>query len=146
MRSILRILCVVSIILCCACTKQSNHTTDEDAIKKVLNDQAKAWSQGDMKQYMEGYWKSDSLKFIGSRGLTYGWQQTLDNYLKSYPTTAHTGTLKFTLTSLTPLGDAHYHVIGNYHLTRTAGDISGIFSLVMKKIDGAWKIIIDHSC
>ena len=146
MHFILRLLYVTGFILTLSCSKELNTVKDEEAIRLVLENQAKAWSQGNMAEYLEGYWKSDSLKFIGSKGLTYGWQQTLDNYLKSYPTTAHTGTLKFTLNTLTPLGESHYHVIGNYHLTREAGDISGIFSLVMKKINGEWKIIIDHSC
>ena len=51
-------------------------------------------------QVMEGYWKSDSLKFYGSNGVTYGWQNTLDRYKKAYPTEDHTGTLSFKINDI----------------------------------------------
>ena len=31
---------------------------------------------------MEGYWKSESLKFYGANGVTYGWDNTLERYQK----------------------------------------------------------------
>jgi len=36
-------------------------------------------------------------------------------------------------------------VIGKFHLKRKVGDASGPFSLLLKRIDGKWKIIADHS-
>ncbi|NQY07108.1 MAG: DUF4440 domain-containing protein [Flavobacteriaceae bacterium] len=118
---------------------------DEKTIKAILNQQAKEWSNGNLEGFMSGYWNSEQLKFIGSKGLTYGWQQTLDNYKKGYPTKNHTGELEFKIIDMSPLGKEYYHVIGSYHLTRNVGNAEGIFSLVFKKIDGEWKIIIDHS-
>jgi hypothetical protein len=40
---------------------------EELLIRKVLDDQIKAWNRGDLEQYMSGYWKSDSLRFIGKK-------------------------------------------------------------------------------
>ncbi|MDJ0644407.1 MAG: DUF4440 domain-containing protein, partial [Flavobacteriaceae bacterium] len=95
--------------------------------------------------FMEGYIKSDSLKFIGSRGITYGWQATLDNYKKGYPTKDHTGTLTFDLLEFDQLSETIFFVIGKFYLKRKVGDASGHFSIILKKIDGQWKIIADHS-
>ena len=138
--------CFTLLIMVCCTPAKHNNTEDEAAIRNVLQKQALAWSEGNIMQYMEGYWKSDSLKSIGSSGPTYGWKNTLNKYLKSYPTAAHTGKLQLEISSLTPLGTTHYHVIGRYTLRRDVGDLSGVFSLLMKKINGEWKIIIDHSC
>ena len=66
---------------------------DELAIREVLEYQQNCWNEGDLDCFMEGYWKSDNLVFIGSKGLTYGWQKTLDNYKKSYPTKEAMGKL-----------------------------------------------------
>ncbi|MEZ4829901.1 MAG: hypothetical protein R3C61_27005 [Bacteroidia bacterium] len=55
---------------------------DRAAILSVFEDQEKAWNAGDIDRFMKGYWKSDSLTFIGSSGITYGWTQTRDNYKK----------------------------------------------------------------
>lgn len=134
-----------SILALISCDKSTNVKQDTEAIKAMMHQQAKDWSAGNLEKFMAGYWRSDELKFIGSKGLTHGWQQTLDNYKKSYPSKDHTGTLKFDIMEISPLESQHYHVIGSYHLKRTIGDANGIFSLILKKIDGEWKIIIDHS-
>lgn len=129
---------------------QSGKLSKSDAkeinqIKKVLNDQALAWSEGNLEKFMEGYWKSDSLMFVGSKGITYGWDKTLANYKKSYPDNAHTGKLDFEIHHLKKVGEGSYFVIGKFKLTREVGEASGFFTLLWKKIDGEWKIIVDHT-
>ena len=125
--------------------KITTFKTSKAEITTMMLQQAKDWSNGDIDAFMEGYIKSDSLKFIGSKGLTYGWQQTLDNYKKGYPTKEHTGTLTFNLLDFDQLAEDIFFVIGEFHLKRTVGDANGIFSLILKRIDGKWKIIADHS-
>ena len=117
----------------------------ENAIRAIMARQEAAWNRGDLEAFMEGYWRSDSLRFIGSRGLTYGWQQTLDNYRKGYPDRAAMGTLTFTLLSVEPLSRKSAFVVGKWHLKRSAGDLSGHFTLFWKKIKGEWVIVADHS-
>ena len=66
-------------------------------IKKILFQQVDDWNNGDIEKYMEGYWNSDSLIFIGKSGIKYGWKSTLENYKKSYPDRQSMGRLNFTL-------------------------------------------------
>jgi len=128
-----------------SCSAQNNIKTDKTAILNVMKDQEKAWSQNDLEGFMQGYWKSDSLKFYGSRGLTKGWQQTLDNYKKSYPTKDHSGTLTFEIDDLSPIETNSYWVMGRYYLKRNIGNANGNFLIIFKKIDGEWKIVADMS-
>ena len=114
-------------------------------ISKMLHRDAKHWSEGNIEAFMESYIKSDSLVFVGRRGLTYGWQQTLENYKKGYPTKEHMGHLRFDLLNFKELASDVFLVIGKYNLTRTVGDASGYFSIILKKLEGRWKIIADHS-
>lgn len=106
--------------------------------------QEERWNQGNIPGFMEYYWKSDSLKFIGSKGITYGWQKTLDNYLKSYPDKATMGILKFTIIEAMPLSDTSIYVIGKWELSRKK-PVGGHFTLLWKKIDGKWVIVADHT-
>lgn len=117
----------------------------EKAIRAIMAKQESAWNAGDLVRFMDGYWRSDSLRFIGSRGLTYGWNQTLANYKKSYPGPDAMGKLTFTLLSVEPLSKKSAFVIGKWHLARKVGDLSGHFSLLWRKIDGVWVIVADHS-
>lgn len=111
-----------------------------------MDAQSQAWSEGDLEAFMEGYWKSDSLKFYGKSGLTKGWDQTLANYKKGYPTRDHIGKLRFVINDMTQLEDNSYYVMGEYHLTRTVGDANGVFLIIFKRINGDWKIVADMSC
>ncbi|PQB03481.1 YybH family protein [Aureitalea marina] len=119
---------------------------DEKSIRAVMAKQQEAWSNYDLEGFMEGYWKNDSLKFFGSNGITYGWDQTLANYKRGYSNKEVAGTLNFTLESITPIEEGSYYVMGRFHLERPMGDARGIFMIIFKKIDGQWKIVADMSC
>jgi len=125
---------------------QITENEDKEAIRAVMKAQQEAWSNYDLEGFMQGYWKNDSLKFYGSRGLTRGWQQTLDNYKKGYPTKDDTGTLSFTIDDISKVSEDNYWVMGQYHLKRKVGDANGVFIIIFKKIDGEWKIVADMSC
>ena len=120
-------------------------TKDETAVRDVLNEQMKAWNSGDINLYMQGYWQSDSLMFIGKTGVTYGWQNTLNNYKKGYPDTAAMGKLDLNIIEVKRLSVLYFHVVGKWHLTRSIGDVGGHFTLLFKKIKGKWVIVSDHS-
>ncbi len=117
----------------------------EEEIKKVMKDQEDCWNNGDLECFMQGYNKSDDLIFVGSSGPKYGWQVTLNNYKKSYPSNAAMGTLSFDLLKFIPLGEKNYLVVGKWSLKRETDNPNGHFSLVFEKIKGEWKIIADHS-
>lgn len=120
---------------------------DQDiaTIRKVLAQQQQDWNSGNLESFMQGYWKSDSLKFISSRGINYGWQATLDGYKKGYPTIEAMGKLTFTIISIEKLSDESTMVIGKWHLQRTKDEPQGHFTLLWKKIEGRWFIVADHS-
>ncbi len=120
-------------------------STDEIAIRKVMAKQSTAWSAGKIETFMEGYWKSDSLMFIGKSGITYGWDQTLKNYKKAYPDTTAMGQLTFTIISVKRLSADYYFLTGKFHLKRTIGDLEGYYTLLFRKINGEWKIVADHT-
>lgn len=134
------------ILLFVASSFTSNDNKDVAAIKQVLEKQQKAWNNYDLEGFMEGYWKSEELKFYGSNGVTYGWKNTLARYKKGYPSAEHTGELNFVLNEISRIDKNSYYVMGEYHLKRSVGDANGIFMIIFKKINGEWKIIADTSC
>lgn len=142
MRSLFVFLCLIIFF---PTNAQSDLERDKNEILAVLYEQEQAWNNYDLEGFMKGYWKSNSLKFYGSGGVTSGWENTLSNYHKRYPSSEHTGNLKFNFDNISPIGKKSYYVMGRYHLTREMGDANGIFMIVLKKIKGEWKIIADTS-
>ncbi len=135
---------ILSLLLLCSASTFAQ-TTDEVSIRKLLSEQTESWNRGDLEGFMKTYWKSDSLMFIGKSGVTYGWNNTLNNYKKGYPDTTAMGKLSFDIISVKPLSEKYYQVVGKWHLKRTIGDLSGHYTLLMEKINGVWVIISDHS-
>ena len=121
------------------------HAQDKQASLKVLETQRLAWNKGDIDAYMQGYWKSDSLMFIGKSAPAYGWQTTLDNYRKGYPDKAAMGQLNFDILQLNVLYAANAFVMGAWHLKREKDAPGGYFTLWFRKINGEWKIVCDHT-
>lgn len=118
---------------------------EKQAVLKVLETQKLAWNKGDLEEFMQTYWKSDSLLFVGQSGPKYGWQTTLDNYRKSYPDKAAMGFLSFDIKEVRFISSTDAFVLGAWHLKREKDEPHGFFTLILKKIAGQWKIIADHS-
>ncbi len=122
-----------------------NDISDQEAIKAVLNKQESDWNRGDINAFMEGYWKSKKLQFIGAEGVTYGWEQTKSNYLKGYPNKEMLGELTFDIISIEKIGPHSAMLVGQWKLLRKKDKPSGHFLLIWKKIEGQWRIVADHT-
>jgi hypothetical protein len=118
---------------------------DEQKIRQLLATQTESWNRGEIEGFMETYWKNDSLLFIGKNGVRRGWQETLNNYKRGYPDTAAMGKLSFDIIKVEKLSSRYYFVVGKWILTRSIGNLSGHYNLLMKKIRGRWVIVADHS-
>lgn len=145
----LHLLLILSIcLLALSCNSTNPQLLDETKqISALMEEQEESWNNGDLKGFMKHYWKSDSLTFIGSPGINYGWQTTLDSYNKSYKNKSEMGILTFSNKSLKQLSKGYIHVIGKWHLKRLAplDDLEGHYTLVWEKKSGNWVIISDHS-
>lgn len=115
------------------------------AIEEVLRLQAEAWNAGEIERFMEHYWKSDELTFSAGGETTRGWQSTLDRYRQRYPTAEKMGRLTFDHLEINSLGDSAALVLGQWHLARDPDALDGNFSLILRKLDGRWQIVHDHT-
>ncbi len=114
-------------------------------IRAVMDKQASDWNRGDIPAFMEGYWKSDRLTFVSTRGVTKGWQPTLDNYKRGYPDKAAMGTLSFSDLEITVLSKDAALVLGSWSLQREKDKPGGKFSLIFRKFKEGWRIVHDHT-
>jgi ketosteroid isomerase-like protein len=122
-----------------------NASAERRQIAETMIAQQDAWNHANLEGFMAAYWKSDSLCFIGSRGLNYGWQTTLNNYQRSYPDAAAMGRFQFTNETIDVLDQNNAFVIGKWELFRTADTLSGHYTLLWKKKAGEWVVVADHS-
>ena len=118
---------------------------EKEAVAKVLEDQQLAWNRGDIDGFMQGYWKSDSLVFVGRGAPVYGWQKTIDRYKRGYPDKTAMGELTFDIIQVKILDSTNAFVLGGWRLKRDKDTPGGYFTLWFRKINGEWKIVCDHT-
>jgi hypothetical protein len=138
--------CILWLFICLTGnTVSAQVNRDENEIRTLLGRQTQWWNKGNIDEFMNGYWHSDSLMFIGKSGVTYGYTNTLNNYKKNYSDTAQMGKLFFDIIQVKKLSADYYWVLGKWFLKRSVGDIGGHYTLLFRKIDGKWMIVADHS-
>ena len=144
----MRILFTVIIIMFTALGVKADNTIKEKEIEKInelLDMQVKAWNKGNLNKFMDTYWKSEDLIFVGSGGVTYGWQRTYDNYKNNYPNKRAMGNLRFNILDIRKIDKKSIFVIGRFFLTRNSTNVDGHFTLVVQKKKRKWRIVSDHS-
>ncbi len=124
---------------------QTKEDKDFQAIRAAMQEQQEDWNRSDIDAFMEHYWKSEELQFIGAGGPTYGWQTTLDNYKKRYPDRDAMGTLRFDILKMNRRSKKVISLVGKFTLTRKSDEPSGYFLLIWQKIKGKWVIVADHT-
>jgi ketosteroid isomerase-like protein len=115
------------------------------AVEAILRAQEVAWNAGNLDAFMEHYWKSEALTFSSGGKTTRGWHETLTRYRERYPTPEKMGRLKLNGLEITPLGNSAALVLGQWSLERESEPLSGNFSLLVRKLEGRWLIIHDHT-
>ena len=116
------------------------------AVNKLLNDQIDAWNKGDLEMYMNvSYPKSDSIMMIGRTRVVWGWDNIYKVYQKGFPDAHAMGKLSFEISYRKQLSPEYYFVVGKFIVDRTTSPLSGHFDILLKKIEGKWYIISDHS-
>ena len=130
----------------CAGTRRPA-AADPAAIRAVLDAQVAAWNRGDVPGFMDGYWRSDSLRFASGGTVQYGWQTTLDRYRRGYPDRAAMGRLTFSDLRIAPLSADAATVFGRWGLERDTllPPASGLFTLVFRRTPQGWRIVHDHT-
>ena len=113
----------------------------------MLDAQVEAWNRGDLEGFMAGYWRSPDLVFCSGDTVTKGWDETLARYRKRYQAEGREmGRLRFDGIEVIPLGEDAALARGAWRLVMTDGkEPHGLFTLLLRRLDGAWRIVHDHT-
>ena len=118
---------------------------DFEQIKRIFYQQEMDWNKGDIDAFMKAYWNSEELQFGGAYGITKGWRETLERYKTGYPDRASMGKLSFHIKDMTRHSESVVSLTGSWELMRENDQPGGHFLLIWKKIEGEWKIVVDHT-
>ncbi len=136
---------VVVAFLACGQNVKPDEAAIKASIQTVLKLQVEAWNEGDTDKFMEGYLKSDRLRFASGGDVSYGWNTLNERYKRVYPDEVAMGQLSFTELDITILADDAALVFGKWALQRETDAPRGYFTLLFQKSETGWQIVADHT-
>jgi uncharacterized protein (TIGR02246 family) len=121
-----------------------------DEIVAMLAQSATRWNRGDLDAFVEDYAPDSGTTYIGSRGILRGPAAIRAAYAPRFAPGSIRDSLSFQLVDVDPLAPDVLNVIATYILARRVGGRDSITargptSLVMRRVDGRWRIVHDHS-
>ncbi len=133
---------VWTVVVCAACANAASRP-DRD-IEALLNDQAAAWTRGDLDAFCSVY--ADDATFISPSGLAKGHQAVLERYRKKYVDRQGMGSLTLEIEDVRALGRGSASVVARWTLTwPEKPNASGLTLLVFEKKKDGWRIVQDAS-
>ena len=116
----------------------------------MLSRAAANWNRGDLDAFMEDYLPGDSTTFIGGRGLVRGPGAIRASYAPRFAPGAVRDSLSFVVLDVDPIAPGVVNLIAQYTLARRVGardsvTARGPTSLLLRRVEGRWRIVHDHS-
>jgi uncharacterized protein (TIGR02246 family) len=141
---------ILPLVLAASCAGIAVHRTlpaasEEAAIRDVFEKQTAAWNRGDVPAFMEFYWKSPEVEFVGAGGIMRGWDAVLARYRRTYPDAKSMGQLSFSDLEIRMLSSDTAYALGEFHLMREKDHPSGVFTVIVRKFPEGWRVIHDHT-
>jgi uncharacterized protein (TIGR02246 family) len=142
-------------LVACASATAYRPSADERAARRgeistMLDRAAANWNRGDLAAFVDDYLPGSETTFIGSRGVLRGPDAIRAAYAPRFAPGGVRDSLSFELVDVDPVAPDVTNVIATYVLMRHAGardsvTARGPTSLLMRRVDGRWRIVHDHS-
>lgn len=115
----------------------------DEIIRGVLSANAAAWNEGNLDAFMGGYANSAETTMVRNEVVTAGWRDVKKAYEQEIAANAGMGRLSFENISVSLTSAEAATVVGRYSLVQGDRSSTGVMTLVMKQIDGRWRIVED---
>ena len=114
-------------------------------ILAVLQKQVEEWNRHSLDAFLSAYWKSDTLRMVSSRGVTYSWEKMAATFRKNYSDTSLMGTLEYDVIHVELIGEMDALVTGKWLRKVDKKFKGGYFTFLFRKLKGKWVIVCDHT-
>ncbi len=114
-------------------------------VRALLEQQVKDWNEGSIERFMRGYAQSDATRFASGGEVRQGWQTVFERYKKNYPDRAAMGKLTFSDLDVMAAAEDAALAFGRWHVQREKEELSGLFTLFLRKTKDGWRIVHDHT-
>lgn len=116
------------------------------AVDHLLTQSEEAWNAGDLEGFVGWYERGPETTFLGSSGLTHGWEAIRDRYAGRFQPGAARDSLRFEDLETRPLAPSLGLATARYVLFQDDSvTATGVFTLIVERTPEGWRIIHDQS-
>jgi len=120
-------------------------TDDHKRINAVFESGCAAWNRGDIDGYLSDYWHSDKVRWVSEGKVSYGFEAIASAFRARFNSTENMGNLEVADLEIQLISKSDALVFGAWTQTTRTARRTGVFTVHMKKIDGEWLVVSDHS-
>lgn len=120
-------------------------TDESQHIRTLFESGCAAWNRGDVDGYLAGYWHSDKVRWVSEGQVSYGIDAIASTFKTRFNTPENMGQLEVTNLEIQILGESDSLVFGEWIQTTHTARHHGVFTVHVKKMDGKWRMVSDHS-
>ncbi len=134
-------------LVCWACSSGEPPPIDPTpALRAMLEASAAAWNRGDLEAFLSDYAEDPATSFVSGGRVHRGFTWIRDNYAPAFVPDASRDSLRFEELAARALGADHALATARFVLFRDDSvTASGPFTLVLRRSNGSWQIIHDHT-
>lgn len=118
---------------------------NEFAIRKVFEAGCAAWNDGDLDGYLASYWDSNKTIWVSSGTLRRGREAIVAAYKARFSTPQQMGKLSLAELEIDVLTTTDAIAFGRWMLVVEDKTAKGFFTVQLRKIEGTWLFVSDHS-
>ncbi|MGD8867999.1 MAG: nuclear transport factor 2 family protein [Gemmatimonadales bacterium] len=116
------------------------------AVDHLLTRSEEAWNAGDLEGFVGWYKRGSETTFLGSTGLTHGWEAIRNRYAGRFQPGAARDSLRFEDLETRPLAPSVGLATARYVLFQDDSvTATGVFTLIVERTPDGWRIIHDQS-
>jgi uncharacterized protein (TIGR02246 family) len=117
----------------------------EVAIRKVFEAGCTAWNRGDLDGYLASYWDSNKTTWVSSGSLTRGRKAIVAAHKTRFSRPQQMGKLTLAELEIDVLTTTDAVAFGRWMLVVDNETPKGFFTVQLRKIEGIWLFVSDHS-
>jgi uncharacterized protein (TIGR02246 family) len=146
--------CLTGVVACAGTAvyhpSGGDRTALRNEIETMLARAAANWNGGDLAAFVDDYLPGSETTYIGSKGVLRGPDAIRTAYAPRFAPGGMRDSLSFELLDVDPLAPDVTNVIATWSLIRHVGGRDSVTgrgptSLLMRRVDGRWRIVHDHS-
>jgi len=117
----------------------------ETTIREVFKAGCASWNRGDLDGYLASYWDSEQTVWVSGGSLTRGRKAIVAAYKARFSTPEKMGRITLSELEIDVLTATDAVAFGRWRLDLYGESSKGFFTVQLKKIEGLWFYVSDHS-